>query len=222
MIEKPKKYLLVIAAVTTLVIILAPAAIYVATFGWTLSSDHQRWAEMGSAMAGIYTPIMSLLTLGVLINQVYLQRQINEHQYDQGFIQEGRNDLQFILTRLDDLLRNQTVGPTSLKKHLVANFAYGFKGCSTDGPHAEQAIALDMQHPQLLSLWGGIYPIISALKGMKRYPYEHNYLVAVQKTGYVLSWEACVALDNYHACLVRREGRFEYEFSQDLGESAGL
>lgn len=60
----------------------APLLIYLFTFGFFLSSDHQRWAEFGSAMSGIYAPIVAVTTLAVLLAQVGLQKQINDHSYD--------------------------------------------------------------------------------------------------------------------------------------------
>jgi len=90
-----------LGAISGVIIIIAPMALYIRTFGNELSDSHPRWAEMGAAMSGIYSPIIALLALMFLIMQVRLQNQINRHQYDQSFIQEARSDSHYYLEQLD-------------------------------------------------------------------------------------------------------------------------
>ena len=65
------------------VAIISPVAVYVYTFGKELSNDHSRWAEMGAAMSGIYSPLIALLALAVLSFQLVAQRYLNKHILDQ-------------------------------------------------------------------------------------------------------------------------------------------
>ena len=59
-----KEYWIILLIIS--LIMLMPIAVYIWRFGIIISNQHLRWAEMGSAMSGIYAPILSLLTLVVL------------------------------------------------------------------------------------------------------------------------------------------------------------
>ena len=78
-------------------VLLAPIAMYVWTFGPTITDNHARWSEMGSAMSGIYAPILAILTLLLLSIRVGLQGRMNEHTFDQSYVQDARADLHFYL-----------------------------------------------------------------------------------------------------------------------------
>jgi hypothetical protein len=49
--------------VAVLAVLVSPLIVYMAVFGVSISHDHTRWGEMGSAMSGIYSPILALLAL---------------------------------------------------------------------------------------------------------------------------------------------------------------
>lgn len=70
-----KIYYLIIFFVLSLPIIL-----YSYQFGIGLWPTHSQWAEMGSAIGGIYTPILSMLTLLVLVMQFQIQKQMHNHE----------------------------------------------------------------------------------------------------------------------------------------------
>jgi hypothetical protein len=76
-------------------ILAAPIVIYINKFGFKISNDHTRWAEMGSAMSGIYGPILAWLAFGVLILQVRMQSESNKHMLDQAYVQNAREDVDF-------------------------------------------------------------------------------------------------------------------------------
>lgn len=59
--------------------LIAPLIFYIWTFGGRLSSEHSRWGEFGSAMSGIYTPILTLLTISILVFQARLQKQMHDY-----------------------------------------------------------------------------------------------------------------------------------------------
>src|ERR1035437_302475 len=114
------RYVLLAVAVA----LLAPIGVYISTFGISISNSHTRWSEMGSAMAGIYAPILAILTLCVLLVQVQLQGQLNEHTFDQGYIQDVRADLHFYLEQLAYEFRMEFSDGQDVVSILVSNFAY--------------------------------------------------------------------------------------------------
>ncbi|MGF1767442.1 hypothetical protein L4D06_08650 [Enterovibrio makurazakiensis] len=65
--------------------IILPIYFYQDAFGWGVWKSHKQWAEMGSALGGIYSPILALLTLVVLMLQ-YAQSVKND-AYSQAMYQ---------------------------------------------------------------------------------------------------------------------------------------
>ncbi len=57
-----------------------PIIFYIYNFGLGIWQEHSDWAVMGSALGGIYTPILAILTLAVLIKQLQLQVQVKNYE----------------------------------------------------------------------------------------------------------------------------------------------
>lgn len=202
-----------------LLLYVAPLAVYVYMFGTKLTNSHARWAEFGSAMSGIYAPIVAISTLVVLFTQVRLQRQINEHQYVQSHIQQARVDLEFYCVQLVGAL-NQTLLPSqSVRQVLHKNFQPSKLADLDDGNLRTLAGNIHANAPSALALWFAVYPILAGLIAGKSTPFEMALHSSVAKLIAMLSFETCVALDNYHR--TRTEGRIStpYRFSPLLSES---
>jgi hypothetical protein len=196
----------------------APLVVYVYTFGTELTNSHARWAEFGSALSGIYAPIVAITTLVVLFTQVRLQRQINEHQYVQSHIQQVRADLEFYCVQLAGAL-NQTLLPgQSVRQVLHKNFQPSRLADLDDGNLRALAANIDANAPSALALWFAVYPILGGLIAGKSAPFEMTLHSSVAKLIAMLSFETCIALDNYHR--TRTEGRIStpYRFSPLLSE----
>lgn len=196
----------------------APLAVYIYNFGTELSISHARWAEFGSAMSGIYAPIFAIFTLFVLFIQVRLQRQINEHQYVQSFIQQARSDLEFYCIQLVGAL-NQTLLPgQSVRQVLHKSFQPSRLADLDDVNLRTQAANIDAIAPSALALWFAVYPILDGLIAGKSAPFEITLHSSIAKLIAMLSFETCAALDNYHR--TRTEGRIStpYCFSPLLSE----
>ena len=199
-------------------ILLVPVAVYIYTFGFTVTSDHGRWSEMGSAMAGIYTPILAVLTLLVLLAQVGLQEKMNRHTFDQAFVQDARSDVHFYLDQIaQELARiyedGHPIGPT-----LIEVFAYPAKPQLLVAPVADIAKALNKRQPGLLASWSAFYSVLAGLGAHDWHPYKNAHLAAKQKAIAILSYAGCAALDNY--TFSASEGRLKYcEFAANLGDS---
>ncbi len=61
-------------------ILVAPILFYIYQFGFGVWSKHSDWASMGSALGGLYTPILTLLTLAVLVKQLQIQAQSRDYE----------------------------------------------------------------------------------------------------------------------------------------------
>lgn len=203
-------------------ILLLPTIVYIATFGMTISANHSRWGEMGSAMSGIYSPIFSLLALIVLIAQSRAQTQINKHQFDQSYIAETRSDIQYYLEQLDNSLNVEIQPNVALREFIKNNFTHITPQFLSSDELRSLAQDLNRNYPRLFAVWGAIYAILAGLSAVRQNPYEHNFSVAKQKIIVIVSFEICVALDNFHWCLTEGKVDVKYQFSPDIEKRRNL
>ena len=205
--------------VAVLAVLVSPLIVYMAVFGVSISHDHTRWGEMGSAMSGIYSPILALLALLVVYGQLRSQNRFNEHEIDQRYVEQGRSDLHFYLEQLDRALQVMDPNGATLRAMLHDHFLFREKASFEDAQRLAIAQSLNRQYPQLLGIWGAIYPVWVGLDSEKRHPYKHNAVVSLQKMVAVASFETCVALDQYHMCLTEGRVQLPYQFSPLLRPS---
>jgi hypothetical protein len=148
---------------------LAPLVVYVVTFGVTLSSEHTTWAEFGSAMSGIYGPIIALSTLAVLIVQAGLQRQLNDHEFRQSHISQARQDIEFYANQLTMSLEKKPIPGKTFRSVLHANFQP--PGIGELDSENLRALAADVDDGSLgiVSIWSGVYSVVAGLSRLLKY-----------------------------------------------------
>jgi hypothetical protein len=188
----------------------APVFVYVLTFGRELSANHGRWAEFGSALAGIYAPIVALSTLAVLFVQVKLQAQVNDHQYVQAHFQQARTDIEFYSLQLADALEKKLLSGQNVRDVLHRNFQPAALAELDKEPLRQLAANIDANAPSSLGLWFAVYPILAGLSAGKGVHFEMTLSSSINKLIAMLGFETCVALDNYHR--TRTEGRLSVNY----------
>ncbi|MBO2901026.1 hypothetical protein ACFX5Z_05760 [Aeromonas dhakensis] len=198
--------------VVVFVLLFSPVALYVNTFGGDLSQDHSRWAEFGSAIGGIYAPILGFITLVVLIRQLYLQKQMN----DQYYLQQAREDIEFYASQLSNILDESLVGNVTLRAVLHEKFMFCSPEnlCSMDMKNI--AIDIHKDIPQALDIWAAIYPVLIGLSVADDSLFKMTLASSKQKLVALLSFEICVALDSLHFCRTDGKIGFTYIFNQKL------
>lgn len=77
-------------AAIILLLIASPIGVYIYHFGLTVSSEHDRWAQMGSAFAGIYAPMTAVGTLIILYMQYQVQVKIQKTQQKEIYWSEQK------------------------------------------------------------------------------------------------------------------------------------
>jgi hypothetical protein len=194
-----------------LLIFLMPVVVYVATFGASLSRSHSTWAEFGSAMAGIYAPIVALTTLMVLLAQLGLQKQLHTHETDQAYIHQARSDIEFYCTQLVRVMGATLVPGKTTRAVLHEHFQPSTADELDDEKHRELAANIHHIAPEAVDLWGAIYPIFSGLTAGKTGNYQMTLNSSKQKLIAMLSYETCVCLDNLYRA--RTEGRINVDYS---------
>ncbi|HRH06157.1 MAG TPA: hypothetical protein PK702_10080 [Burkholderiaceae bacterium] len=211
----------VVRILPIVIILLAPIAVYVCTFGIKISDDHTRWSEMGSAISGIYTPILTLLTLIVLVSQVRMQNEMNKHIYDQTFIDKANDDIQFNLLQLERELSKQYNNfsyANSLQNELMSVFCYASVDDLAKQDLALAAERITKSNPHILNFWTAIYTNFAGLSEVNDSAYTNSFIFAKRKVSTLLTYECCVSLDNYTWCLQKNRVFKKYEYSQELNK----
>lgn len=196
--------------------LLLPIAVYIWTFGASISTNHARWGEMGSAMSGIYSPVLAFLALLVVYGQLKSQNRFNEHEIDQRFIEQSRSDIQYYLEQLDRVLQLRDPNGATVREMLHQHFIPRDQSDLKAPALVNLGKALNRQYPQPIALWGAIYPILAGLQAADRYPYIHNVSTSVQKIVAMTTFETGVALDNFHYCVTEGRVWLPYQFSPFL------
>ncbi|MFM2345068.1 MAG: hypothetical protein RLZZ210_1681, partial [Pseudomonadota bacterium] len=101
MLNKIKKYSLYIIAV---MLILIPIIFYIYNFSYGISNKTSDWANFGTFLSGIYTPILSILTLLLLYKQYIVQRNLNIYQENQKYLDNFRDTLHMFTDNLQIIL----------------------------------------------------------------------------------------------------------------------
>ena len=208
----PNVYARVVLALIALVL-LCPLIVYTSVFGFTISTNHSRCGEMGSAMSGIYSPILALLALFVVYGQLQSQNRFQEHEIDQRYVEQNRAYIHFYLEQLDRALQVRDPNGATLRPMLHDCFLFDDPELFSDPRRIQLAQGINRQYPQLLGVWCAIYPVWVGLDSQKRFPYLHNAATALQKMIAVASFETCVALDQYHRTVTEGRVKLPYQFS---------
>lgn len=191
----------------------APLVVYFVTFGSVLSSDHDRWAQFGSAMSGIYAPIVALTTLTVLLAQVGLQRQINDHSYKQAHIKDARADIEFYAIQLAGKLDQIALPGQTFRSVLHSHFQPSAAVELDSNALRTLAANIDASMPGVMAMWSGICPILATLAMSDEATFRMTLYSSIQKLIALLSFETCAALDNYHRVRTKGQLTAVYRFS---------
>lgn len=203
-----------------ILVLIIPIFIYTHTFGWHITNDHQRWGEMGSAFSGIYTPILSILTLIVLVAQIRIQASQTVHEHNQAYVHEARADVEYYLAQLGLELDKCVKDQVSVRQFLLDSFEYVDDLDTLRSKDFHQlAVEINRRFPSIGAIWSAFYPLLEGLGSSSNYPYEHNFHAAKQKAIAVISFGVCAALDNYYWCLSEGRAIFHFQYSSLLSES---
>ena len=203
-------------SITIATALLLPIVVYIWQFGWRISSDHTRWGELGSAMSGIYTPVLALATLAVLVMQVRLQAEMHRHERDQAHVQQAGADIEFYVQRLDVVSATAAAHGNTVRDVLHGQFQPP-NALELDSERLRTvAKEIDGAFPQVLALTYAIQAILAGLSATQDTPYRLSFTSAVQKLIAVLSFETCVALEHFHRTRTENRMNSKYYFSPQL------
>lgn len=197
-----------------LLVLLSPIILYAWVFGAKVSSDHTRWSEFGSAIGGIYSPMIAVLTLLVLLRQVSLQQQLTKYEFDQGYLQQARQDLEFYCSQLAVVLNGDALPGKSLRTLLQEKFRFLSASELNKEEIKAYAESIHQAAPEAFDLWTAIYPILRGLNAGRGSLYVHAFESSRQKLIALLSFRTCVTLENYCRAIYPRDAEFEFFFNE--------
>jgi len=203
----------VIELLSVLVILFLPIILYVYNFGYIFSHSHQKWAEFGSLMSGIYSPIFAFFALLILIGQTRSQNAMHKHQYDQAYIQDTRNEINFYIQKLEKYLNEKYDESCSVGEHLNENYSKAQNSTLRQQEIIKNAKNLNKNHPHLFGIWLAIYPLLDGLNSQKEEPYMNSFIGAKSRLVTCLKYGTCVALDNLSYTITndRNNGRYYFK-----------
>ncbi len=193
-------------------ILLLPLLLYIYQFGFSLSTEHSNWSEFGSYLTGIYSPLIALVALFILANQLLIQRSIGKHQHDQAFINSAREDINFYINKLENFLEKDFEDGTSIKDYIDTHFRFLDSKALVNQGVIAHIQSFNEKHRYIFDIWLALYPILKGLEASKSYPYEHNFEAAKLRISSCLSFGTCVAIDNIYYVISRdcNNGKYYY------------
>lgn len=196
-----KKYFKYLIGILISTLLLAPLVSYIYKFGFCILEKPEGWANFGTAMSGIYSPIIAFLAFLILVGQAKLQGKINKHQFDQTYISQTLSDLNFYLDLLGKELDHKTDEHNTVRHELQSVFSFLDKNSVNKDDVKEFAKGFHSKYRKIFDYWGAIYPLLIGLDSQKEYPYEHNFVSIQHRIISVLSLQTCVALDQFYSCV---------------------
>lgn len=210
MSDKLKKRL---AQLIFLILLCLPIVLYMRQFGFSLSSNHKVWAEFGSTMSGIYSPIIALIALLILANQTRIQQSMDKYQHDHAFIERNRNDLDFYIEKLEIYLDRVYDENLTIKQYLLLNYSKLTNETLSEEITKEKTRTFITVYPEVFNIWLAIYPILNGLGSQNEYPYIHNFESSKLRISSCLQFGTCVAIDNLYYCATNdmQKGNYYYK-----------
>ncbi|WP_229722338.1 hypothetical protein [Xylophilus rhododendri] len=194
-----------VGSVVVWLILLAPVAIYSFTFGITISHSHTRWAEMGSAMSGIYGPLLSFLTILVLGQQFKLQRSSEKRAIDQIYFDKCRADFLRSVLKLESAFsKNKECG-----ENVKVSFTQEFGWLLDAALHNSGTHVLAMQWledtPTLANEWISINALMAGLNSSAERSFQNELVWMKGRAAAEFGFATCVALDNLLIAAYRQQ-----------------
>ncbi|WP_318477895.1 hypothetical protein [Photobacterium leiognathi] len=176
-------------------IFISPICIYGFQFGWGIWKEHEMWAEMGTFLGGIYAPILGLLTLFVIYNQLKLQYESTQLQYETALFARQEITIDAV-KRLADALE----APCLSDGCRIIDFLIEQKANhSLEFSNSESILLFNRYHWIINSLWGQVLVDLDGLRAGSKSSILHaqHYSTTRQRVTTYLSYERIGVLDWY-------------------------
>jgi hypothetical protein len=201
--NKLQKILLIIIS---FICIISPFILYINHFGATLSSNNSDWGNFGSFISGIYTPIISILTILILYKQLEQQNVFNKHEIENKHIQKSSDNILHHSKLLLSIIDNKSPKHDHTYRELLSLFS------SADNKnellsHNFFVIAdeINLECPQIYSAWSSINSFLVGLNTPENINYESALLAEMSKLMSSLTFKTCAELENFQHSLTTKK-----------------
>ncbi|WP_157577417.1 hypothetical protein [Shewanella waksmanii] len=173
--------------------VVMPIGLYIDNFGVGYWSNHTHWAELGSFFGGILTPILTFISIILILLQLRTMNKGLQVERDYRRNADGNSEIDYFLA----LTKSKLVTDKGLIKLSCIN-------CDDENAR------LTPSQSDLAQLWNCIYIALMSLDKDGDYGPQHQK--ATIKISAVLGRETCAALDSYLriASGNRRGGNFHF------------
>ncbi|QSR71230.1 hypothetical protein [Aeromonas jandaei] len=176
-------------------ILIAPVATYAFKFGIGFWEKPEEWSDLGGYIGGVYTPILTLLTLSVLCVQIYLQ--MAQHRQHLVSIQETQ--LTEYLGELNNELDKEVGEGLTLRSYLIGTYNT-LNSSELNSIDLTVVNQLNQAHHKLYSMWSGAMACLLYIKtcsNIKNLESTH-YLIQKNKIIAYMGPQVCSSLDKHN------------------------
>jgi len=173
----------------TLAVLLIPVIVYGFQFGIGAWKYHSQWAEMGSALGGIYSPILTILMVLLLFKQTIIQSDLAKHTNDVYRISQSKERLDYHKINILKVLSIQDANGFSLS---LNKLGVAYQDIS------KLTIMNDWfdSHLRQLSVdWVNIQGILAGLNQPEESEYILHFEILKSMLMTELTYEVCIGLD---------------------------
>lgn len=182
------------------IILLIPILVYIYKFGIGFWEQPEEWAALGSYVGGVYTPILSFITLAVISTQMFLQHQ----QFQHSLIQHQEEQIKEYLDALEDALCIK-IGESSSRDFLVKLLRDITKD-DVDNIPVDLVMKFNEVNHRLYSMWCQVVKCLAMLENISNQN-VYNRVVFASNKNKVLAYlnpQTCRMLDRYHYVFMRK------------------
>lgn len=163
--------------IATLAVVI-PVGLYIDNFGIGYWSNHTHWAELGSFFGGILTPILTFISIILILLQLRTMNKGLQVERNYRRNADANSEIDYFL----ELTKSKLVTNSGLIKLSLIN-------CDDESAHLNQS------QSDLAQLWNCIYIALMSLDKDGDYGPQHKK--ATIKLSAVLGRDTCKALDSY-------------------------
>lgn len=176
------------------VVLLVPILAYMYKFGLGFWEQPNEWADLGGYVGGVYTPILSLITLTVISMQIFIQHQ----QYQHSLIQHQEEQIKEYLIALEEALTINIDNVSS--RDFLVSLCRDISKDKIKDISAESIMNFNQCNHRLYSMWSEVMICLTVLENISNQSVYNKVVFASNKNKVIayLNPQTCRMLDRFH------------------------
>lgn len=176
------------------IILLSPILAYIYKFGFGFWDQPNEWSDLGSYVGGIYTPILSLITLAVISIQIFIQHQ----QYQHSLIQHQEAQIKEYLIALEEALTVNMDGVSS--RDFLVGLCLDISKDDIKDVSIEIIMEFNQCNHRLYSMWCEVMKCLMFLEKISNQNVYNKVVFESNKNKVIayLNPQTCRMLDRFH------------------------